>query len=75
MNQHHPNPSLLHFRDRRMIAVFRRRELKWLQMLDDWEKYMTYKYKKVCNFQSFVLVVSANGIHSIGERQMQKRNS
>ena len=30
-----------------MIAVFRKRELKWLTMLDDWEKYMTSKYKKV----------------------------
>ncbi|KAK4015015.1 TBC1 domain family member 10A [Daphnia magna] len=30
-----------------MVAIFRKREQKWLNMLDDWEKYMTYKYKKV----------------------------
>ena len=36
-----------YFRNPAMIAVFRKRELKWLTMLDDWEKYMTSKYKKV----------------------------
>jgi len=35
------------FRNPAMIAIFRKREQKWLNMLDDWEKYMTYKYKKV----------------------------
>ncbi|GAB6030205.1 hypothetical protein CHUAL_005880 [Chamberlinius hualienensis] len=27
--------------------VLRKRELKWLEMLDNWEKYMTKRYKKV----------------------------
>jgi hypothetical protein len=38
-----------------MIAIFRKRELKWLNMLDDWEKYMTYKYKKVWQYLLFFL--------------------
>lgn len=39
--------SLLFARNPAMVAIFRKREQKWLSMLDDWEKYMTYKYKKV----------------------------
>lgn len=29
------------------VDVLRHRELKWLDMLDNWDKYMTKKYKKV----------------------------
>jgi len=29
------------------LNVLRRRELKWLQMLEEWDKYMASKYKKV----------------------------
>lgn len=45
---------VLMFRNPAMIAVFRKRELKWLNMLDDWEKFMTYKYKKVWHIFLFI---------------------
>ena len=32
------------------MDVIRRRELKWLQMLDEWDKYMTQKYRKVIDW-------------------------
>jgi len=33
--------------DSTSLSVIRRREMKWLQMLDEWDKYMSTKYKKV----------------------------
>lgn len=38
---------LMNNRDSTPVSVIRRREMKWLQMLDEWDKYMSTKYKKV----------------------------
>ena len=37
------------FRDERIpVAVLRRREVKWLEMLENWEKWMSKRFRKVC---------------------------
>lgn len=30
------------------LAVIRKRELKWLDMLENWEKWMSKRFKKAC---------------------------
>ena len=32
------------------LAVLRKRELKWLDMLENWEKWMSKRFKKVFNY-------------------------
>lgn len=38
------------FRERRLpIEILRKRELKWLDMFQNWEKWMSKRFKKVRN--------------------------
>jgi len=30
------------------VDVLRRREVKWLDMLENWEKWMSKRFRKVC---------------------------
>lgn len=38
---------ILHSEHRIAIDKLRQRELKWLEMFDDWEKWMSKRFKKV----------------------------
>jgi len=31
------------------MAVLRKREVKWLEMLENWEKFMSKRFRKVCS--------------------------
>lgn len=62
-------------RDATPQDVIRRREMKWLQMLDNWDKYMSTKYKKVLyNTNQFSLVMNIC-IFNVGEGQVSKGNT
>ena len=37
--------------DGHSVEIIRKREIKWLDMLDDWDKWMSKKPKKVGNNQ------------------------
>jgi len=39
-------------RDERIpVALLRRREVKWLEMLENWEKWMSKRFRKVCIYR------------------------
>lgn len=65
--------TLLFSRETLQVHVVRRRELKWLQMLDEWDKYMTQKYKKVSQ-KAYLRIVDEWMFH-LGTRPVPKRHS
>lgn len=49
---------VLFFRESRLpVDVIRDRELKWIDMLENWEKWMSKRFKKVGNLMSLLHTV------------------
>ena len=49
------------------MDVLRKRELKWLEMIDSWDRYMATKYKKVFTIRFFLAFLQLTNLIVLGE--------